>query len=124
LEEANEKTPTGTAGYSSPGQMTLHYSPRTPVQLVTDWTAQEDERIGWIRFSNDPHVDSTSSFAKVTRTLSEHGDLTEIARHLFATLRELDELDLDRIVIDTCDEQGIGRAIMDRIRRAAARRTS
>ena len=104
--------------------MTVHYSPQTPVQLVSDWTAQDDERIGWIRFSNDPQAHPTQKVAPVTRTLSEQGDLTEIARLLFATLRELDELDLDRIVIDTCEEQGIGRAIMDRIRRATARRTS
>lgn len=121
---ADQETQHATVGYSSPGQMTVHYSPRTPVQLVSDWTAQDDERIGWIRFTNNSQVDPAQKVAQVTRTLSEHGDLTEIARRLFATLRELDELDLDRIVIDTCDEQGIGRAIMDRIRRAAARRTS
>ncbi|MEC7597454.1 MAG: Sua5 family C-terminal domain-containing protein [Planctomycetota bacterium] len=45
-----------------------------------------------------------------------------MARRLFATLRELDQLDLDLIVIDTCEEEGMGRAIMDRIRRASARR--
>ncbi|MEC8782190.1 MAG: Sua5 family C-terminal domain-containing protein, partial [Planctomycetota bacterium] len=78
-----------------------------------------DERVGWIRF----HVDTSAEGpeASIVRILSNHGDLTEIARSLFATLRELDQLDLDLIVIDTCEEQGMGRAIMDRIRRASAR---
>ncbi len=121
---ANQETSSTTASYISPGQMTVHYSPRTPVQLVSDWTAQDHERIGWIQFSSTTPTDRAQKSAQVTRTLSERGDMVEIARRLFATLRELDQLGLDRIVIDTCEEHGLGRAIMDRIRRASARRIS
>lgn len=111
---------TAPSGHRAPGQMKVHYSPRTPVRLQSDWIPVADERVGWIRF----HVDTSAEGpeASIVRILSNHGDLTEIARSLFATLRELDQLDLDLIVIDTCEEEGMGRAIMDRIRRASARR--
>jgi L-threonylcarbamoyladenylate synthase len=51
--------------------------------------------------------------------LSSSGDLREIARNLFAALRRLDALGLDRLYAEPCDEQGLGLAIMDRLRRCA-----
>ena len=44
------------------------------------------------------------------------------AARLFAALRRLDALGLDRILAEPCAETGLGHAIMDRLRRAAARR--
>jgi L-threonylcarbamoyladenylate synthase len=41
---------------------------------------------------------------------------------LFAALRRLDALGLRRIDAEPCDEEGLGRAIMDRLRRCAAPR--
>ena len=115
----DEAAATASSGHRAPGQMKVHYSPRTPVRLKSDWIPVAGERVGWIRFRVDTSADAPE--AHIVRILSNHGDLTEIARRLFATLRELDHLDLDLIVIDTCEEQGMGRAIMDRIRRASAR---
>jgi L-threonylcarbamoyladenylate synthase len=43
-----------------------------------------------------------------------------IAANLFALLRELDEAGLDAIVVEGIAERGVGRAVMDRLRRAAA----
>jgi len=54
------------------------------------------------------------------RNLSSEGDLQEAARQLFGTLRELDELGFDLIVVDPCPRVDLGRAIMDRLTRAAA----
>jgi len=48
-------------------------------------------------------------------------ELEEYARLIFAVLRELDELAVDEIIIERTEEKGIGVAIMDRLRRAAAR---
>ena len=47
------------------------------------------------------------------------GSAEGFARGLFAALRELDLLGLDRIVVEGIDEAGLGAAIMDRLRRAA-----
>ena len=53
--------------------------------------------------------------------LSQDGNLVEAAANLFAALRRLDGLGLDGVVVEPVPESGIGRAIMDRLRRAAAR---
>jgi L-threonylcarbamoyladenylate synthase len=54
--------------------------------------------------------------------LSERGDLAEAARKLFAELRELDASGADRILAERVPDRGLGRAINDRLRRAAAAR--
>ena len=59
-------------------------------------------------------------YAKV-ESLSKDGDLLEAAANLFAALRRLDGYSLDRVIIESVPEIGIGRAIMDRLRRAATR---
>jgi len=49
------------------------------------------------------------------------GDPREAAANLFAAIRRLDTMDLDLIVAETVPEEGLGRAIMDRLRRASRR---
>ncbi|MCB0785617.1 MAG: hypothetical protein KDC02_15610, partial [Flavobacteriales bacterium] len=56
------------------------------------------------------------------RVLSPSGDLAEAARNLFAALRELDASDVELILAEPVPEEGLGRAINDRLRRAAAQR--
>ena len=53
--------------------------------------------------------------------LSPDGAKGTAAARLFAALRRLDAAGLDRILAEPCDEAGLGHAIMDRLRRAAAR---
>ena len=54
--------------------------------------------------------------------LAEDGSLRTAASRLFAALRRLDALSLDLILAEPCPETGLGLAIMDRLRRAAAGR--
>ena len=56
------------------------------------------------------------------RSLPPIGDLRQAARHLFAVLRELDSSDCDVILAEEFPNEGLGRAINDRLRRAAAGR--
>jgi L-threonylcarbamoyladenylate synthase len=51
--------------------------------------------------------------------LSKKGDMREAAANLFAAIQRLDALKLDLIVADSVPEVGLGRAIMDRLRRAS-----
>ena len=53
--------------------------------------------------------------------LSPQGDMTEAAAHLFDALHRLDVAHLDRIVAQPVPGTGLGRAVMDRLRRAAGR---
>jgi L-threonylcarbamoyladenylate synthase len=57
----------------------------------------------------------------VVEVLAPDGHPTTAAAGLFAALRRLDTAGLDAIVAEPCPEDGLGHAIMDRLRRSAAR---
>jgi L-threonylcarbamoyladenylate synthase len=99
---------------ASPGQMASHYAPIAPLRL----NAQNVER-GEALLAFGPGVPKGA--ARV-RNLSEHGDLKEAAANLFAMLRELDASSARRIAVMPIPESGLGEAINDRLRRAAAPR--
>ncbi|MFN3166556.1 MAG: L-threonylcarbamoyladenylate synthase [Phycisphaeraceae bacterium] len=106
----------------SPGTTKRHYAPATPMRLV----ASADEiatiavpgRLGLL--SIGPTQVDDARFT-VKRCLSDSGDLAEAASRLFATLRELDAMGLDGIVALAAPEEGLGRAINDRLKRGSAR---
>ncbi|MGD0144135.1 MAG: L-threonylcarbamoyladenylate synthase [Rhizomicrobium sp.] len=99
---------------SSPGQMRSHYAPRTRLRL--DAT---DVRAGEALLAFGPNVPAG---ARIMRNLSERGDLVEAAANLFAMLRELDTGGAMAIAAMPIPDSGLGEAINDRLRRAAAPR--
>lgn len=115
-EFAEVKSATAGSRQEAPGQMPSHYAPRTPLVLgasLNDFTVPAG-RIGALRWRET----KPGCFAAV-RTLSAAGDLREAAANLFRYLRELDDAKLDLIVAEEVPETGLGRAIMERLRRAA-----
>lgn len=93
----------------APGQMERHYAPSVP--LFLGGVARDGElRIGFGRAGGD-------------LTLSQSGDLTEAAARLFSVLHAADALAVSRgaraIRVDPVPNEGLGRAINDRLRRAA-----
>ena len=104
-----------------PGQLLRHYAPRTPVTILAAQGARPilhgHERAGLLAMLTPGHVDERFCAIEV---LSASGDLREVAQNLFATLRRLDALGLNRLYAEPCDERGLGLAIMDRLRRCAA----
>lgn len=102
----------------APGMIESHYAPRKPV-LVGDvdrfLREHADERCGVIAFRNVHD-------AWQCETLAPNGDISEAARRLFGVLRELDASAADLIIAERFPEEGLGRAINDRLRRAAAKR--
>ncbi len=102
----------------APGQLRSHYAPRTPLVLVEALSGctLPPGRVGALGLGEISRCDF-----QAVRSLSRTGDLREAAATLFRALRELDDLKLDLIVAETLPEMGLGRAVMDRLRRAAAR---
>lgn len=101
----------------SPGMLESHYSPRKKVMLGRpERGAYEKGNVGFIGFESP--IDGISSHHQ--KILSPSGDLGEAARNVFGALRELDKLDLELIYAELVPELGLGRAINDRLRRAAA----
>lgn len=113
-----ESSPKGSKeAAAAPGQMAGHYAPRTPLQFLGTHLA-DPARWGLLAFRRDQPPDGPV-FAQ-TEFLCETGDLAEAAGNLFAALRRLDEARWDGIAAQAVPEQGLGRAIMERLRRAAA----
>jgi L-threonylcarbamoyladenylate synthase len=98
----------------SPGQLASHYAPLLPLRLNAT-EAQPGEAL--LAFGPD----IPSGFAEVVN-LSPRGDLTEAAANLFAMLRRLDRTDFTGIAVMVIPERDLGRAINDRLRRAASPR--
>jgi L-threonylcarbamoyladenylate synthase len=98
----------------SPGMMESHYAPALPLRLNADGASSIE---GLLAFG--PNVPKG---AALTYNLSESGNLTEAAANLFAMLRALDRKDLDGIAVMPIPNDGLGEAINDRLKRAAAPR--
>ena len=103
---------------SAPGMLPRHYAPRTPIVLHWDekhLDSYEKKRVGFLAFQKSAH------FLKFQRieVLSKKGDFREAAANFFSAIRRLDAVGLDLILAETVPEAGLGRAIMDRLRRAS-----
>ena len=100
-----------TVPLKSPGMLESHYSPNAMLRLnATSVFAGE----ALLAFGKD-----LPSNADLTRNLSPKANLEQAAVNLFAMLRELDVL-ATRIAVMPVPNEGLGRAINDRLRRASA----
>lgn len=100
----------------APGQLESHYAPRTPLLLgdIKELLHEHGKQnIGILSFQ-DTYPETSC------RSLSPTADLSEAARNLFKALRELDALPLRYILAERVPDYGLGRAINDRLKRAAA----
>ena len=103
---------------SAPGMLTQHYAPRTPLKIIIDWsTIAGGKDVGVLLLRQ---FDRAGEFG-AAEVLSESADLTEAAANLFAAMRRLDSRGLRLILAELAPESGLGRAINDRLRRAAAK---
>lgn len=94
----------------SPGQLLSHYAPGLPVRLNCSEAHEGEALLGFGATEN------------ATLNLSARGDLSEAGANLFAMLRELDDPSRFRaIAVAPIPDHGLGAAINDRLRRAAAR---
>ncbi|WP_129791098.1 L-threonylcarbamoyladenylate synthase [Sphingosinicella sp. CPCC 101087] len=91
----------------APGQLASHYAPGKPVRLEASAAAADEWLIGFGEVRGDS-------------SLSGSGDLVEAAAALFERLHEADGADRPRIAVAPIPDEGIGAAINDRLRRAAA----
>ena len=103
---------------AAPGMLKTHYAPRKPMflgDLTQLLKEHKGKKAGTLSLKPLQFVLENS----IQLALSEQGDLTEAAHLLFAALRLLDSSDVDIILAEPMPEIGLGRAINDRLRRAA-----
>ncbi|SKC51721.1 L-threonylcarbamoyladenylate synthase [Ohtaekwangia koreensis] len=105
-----------TSNPQAPGQLKSHYAPGKKVIIgnIIDLLQQYPAHAtGLLTFQSD----FNSPFQFV---LSPSGDLEEAAQNLFTALRAFDKMPIDYILAEFVPDVGLGRAINDRLRRAAA----
>ena len=100
----------------SPGRLASHYAPRARLRLGAA-SAHAGEALLAFGPAGPRHDGPMIN-------LSERADLIEAAARLFSALRELDATGVASIAVMPIPQQGLGEAINDRLRRAAAPRIS
>ncbi len=102
----------------APGQLKSHYSPRTPLVIAGDPVEiPRDKKVGYLSFKKPDH----KLLVDRLQYLSTTGDMREAAANLFDCLHRLDEAGVDVIIAERVPEEGLGRAIMNRLQKAASR---
>ncbi len=98
-----------------PGSLPQHYAPRNPLKIVEKNTLSDPNlRTGLLAFSTWA---STSGY-EISEILSPNGHLEEAASRLFACLHRLDRAPIDQIFAEEPPHEGLGFAILDRLKRA------
>ena len=103
---------------SAPGMLMSHYAPKKKVllnwnkKILNEYQAQE---IGALNFKS--FIEELPQENQLL--LSETGSVDEAAKNLFSYLRKLDQLNIQVIVAELAPDKGLGRAINDRLKRAA-----
>jgi L-threonylcarbamoyladenylate synthase len=114
--DGDEPTPGSLA--ASPGTRYRHYAPSCAVVLAPPGSVgrtvhellAEGHRVGTL--ATGPARDDSIEVGRFA-------DAVDLARHLYQGLREAEDLGIDVLVVEGVEEVGVGRAVMDRLRRAA-----
>lgn len=101
---------------AAPGMLLSHYAPKTRFIL-----GNIEEEIFKQKPENYAVLGFRSTYGHEGKTLSSSGSLAEAAYNLFSHLRALDQAGYEVIFAEEVPEMGLGRAINDRLRRAANR---
>ncbi len=101
----------GAEAHASPGRLESHYAPRAGLRLDVQDAKDGEALLGFGPDAAGAHFN-----------LSPAGDLIEAAANLYAALRLLDATGVGTIAVTPIPEYGLGEAINDRLRRAAAPR--
>ena len=100
------------SGVKAPGQLSSHYAPSIPLRMNV---APKDRQRGESMLTFGPDMPKRASM-----NLSKSGDLREAAANLFTMMRALDMPGIRGIAVVPIPNEGLGRAINDRLKRAAA----
>ncbi|HZY78092.1 MAG TPA: L-threonylcarbamoyladenylate synthase [Cyclobacteriaceae bacterium] len=101
----------------APGQLKSHYAPGKKMftaDLEKAMNMIDMDRVALLSFERDYG-------AKHQVILSPMGNLAEAAKNLFGALRQLDKMPVELILAELVPDEGLGRAINDRLKRASAK---
>jgi L-threonylcarbamoyladenylate synthase len=102
----------------APGMLLKHYSPKTKTVLLHNIDEQlnfyKGKKIGCLLFSKMIEKEVIVE----QQILSTTSNLEEAAKNLYAAMHKLDNADLDIILVELLPNEGIGKSINDRLKRA------
>jgi L-threonylcarbamoyladenylate synthase len=104
----------------APGQLQQHYATRKPLfsgDVPSLLSKHDSQKIAVIIFG-DQHLQNSKNVT--VYNLSASGNLNEAALNLFSTMRLADESDAEIVIAAQVPDEGLGKAINDRLRRASA----
>ena len=110
---------------NSPGSLPGHYAPTKRLQivdqdikgLIPNTSTAQSGSYGYLAFRSAPQGNAQECSA--LEILSPTGNMEEAAANFYGALRRLDQSNVDMIYAEALPEEGIGVAIMDRLRRAS-----
>jgi len=100
---------------NAPGELPYHYAPHKPVNIIEGAHEITTVNSSFLAFTKP----QDSVKAKYILWLSDTGDMKEAAAHFFSYLIELDKEDIDVIYVQRIPEEGLGRAMMERLKKAS-----
>ena len=107
----------GKTSSPAPGMLSQHYATRTQLIVVDEFSrAPRGRQVAALALSP---IENREDYGEV-EVLSDASDLRVAAANLFAAMRRLDRSDADLIVAQRMPDEGLGRAMNDRLYRAAA----
>lgn len=115
-----ESVHVSTSNPKTPGTLKRHYAPSIPLSVGNITTMLNDcdpTQVGILSFKD--RYEKVPEANQVV--LSPNDDLREAAQNLFAGMRYLDQLPIQQVLAEWLPEEGLGKAINDRLRRAAAK---
>ncbi|MCH4889352.1 threonylcarbamoyl-AMP synthase [Acidaminobacter sp. JC074] len=126
IDPALEKKMSENVQPRAPGMKYTHYSPEADVTVVN---GPLDEMVKKIQELHDSHTSSVGIMcsdetkdrykAENIISLGSRESLEEVASNLFKTLRQFDEIGVDIVLAEGYDTVGMGKAIMNRLNKAA-----
>lgn len=105
------------ASPTAPGQLKSHYATRKPLflgDIKALYQEHADKKIGILAFHQAYELPGVIQYQ-----LSPTGNIDEAASQLFSTMRKLDNTDIEIILAEVFPDRGLGKAINDRLQRAA-----
>jgi len=99
---------------AAPGMLDKHYSPRVKLKIVDGFS-----KINTVQPYALIHFGMINQNAQYSLQLSANRDIDDAAKNLFSILRELDTLPITEAYIQLLPENGLGKAINDRLKRAS-----
>jgi L-threonylcarbamoyladenylate synthase len=103
------------SGCRSPGELPYHYAPMKPLKIVHSVDEVKTTNSSFLAFRKLEKL----PISRYVKVLSATGDFKEAAANFFSSLIELDREDVDIIYAERVPEIGIGKAIMERLKKAS-----